>query len=1262
MKDRRSPPRTLRLRLHIDHQQRWGFWRTLNRRETVMLKDASSELITAADGPHAAANLTALIESTEDLIWSIDLNFGLLAFNSALQRHIETHWGTTAGVGKRPQDLLPADRAALWPPLFHKALSTGPFRTEIPFPNGRIVEMSFNPIVVGGKATGLSIFGRDVTERHRYEKELRETTEFLVEAQRIGELGPYVYDIRTGICTSSEVVNEILGLGKNADVAASWPSLIHPEDRLMVEQHFLTEVLGLGQPFNKECRIIRGSDKAERWLHGLGKVERDAAGAPLRMSGIIKDITERKRIELALAASEKLFRAVTDASPLAIHLSSGTDVWGDYMNPAFTRILGYKYGDIPSVTAWWSLAYPDEAYRRQVKQEWERRIEHSRNTHTPMEPLESVLVCKDGSKKTMSWGFVSVGERDFFYGHDLTEQKHAELQLRASQQRYRATFEQAAVGIAHIAFDGNFLQCNRRFADIIGYSPEEVLGLNAIKITDPAYLSQAMPVFEMCARGTAERGSFEKRYICKDGTLTWVKVSLSAQRDSHGLPVHVIAFVEDINLRKTAEERLAAAQDALRHSEERYRTAFQTTIDAININRVSDGIYIDVNEAFLEIIGFERDEVLGKSSLDLGIWADPQDRQTMVEAIRRNGTVRDIEAQFQKKNGVRFWGLMSASLIEIEDVPCVLTVTRDISHAKAAEQRLAEASEALRTSEERYRKVFETSLDPITINRIDNGQYIVVNQAFLNVMGFERDEVIGRRPTELGIWADPHDSENLLAILNQHGECRDLEIQFTRKNGETAWGLLSSSITEIDGVQCILTITRDISKAKAAEDEIRSLAFYDPLTGLPNRRLLLERLRVTLAAGTRAGRLRALLFVDLDNFKTLNDTLGHQTGDLLLQEAARRLTNCVRDADTVGRLGGDEFVLLLDELSEHPEDAAAQAKTVGEEILATISQPYLLDGRECRSSASIGIAVFGERRESSKEILQQADIAMYQAKAAGRNTMRFFAPGLQAAVNARAAMEEDLRQAIKAGQFELYYQPQIDRNRLTGAEALLRWNHPKGKILLPGEFIPLAEETGLILPLGQWVLEAACAQIAAWAGRKSTAKMAIAINISARQFRQPDFVHRVLAALDSSGANARNLRLELTESMLVENVQDVIDKMNELKSHGLRFSLDDFGTGYSSLAYLKKLPLDQLKIDRSFIRDILADESSAAIAQTIISLSRAMGLPVIAEGVETEQQCDFLTRIGCHAFQGYLFSRPLPLSDFQRQWLNSPETSATMAE
>ena len=401
-------------------------------------------------------------------------------------------------------------------------------------------------------------------------------------------------------------------------------------------------------------------------------------------------------------------------------------------------------------------------------------------------------------------------------------------------------------------------------------------------------------------------------------------------------------------------------------------------------------------------------------------------------------------------------------------------------------------------------------------------------------------------------------------------------------------------------------------------------------------------------ASIQSTRKKALLHVDLDHFKILNDTLGHPIGDLILQEVARRLRACIHEEDTVARIGGDEFLLILEELSDVAEEAAAQAGAISERILSQIDQPFILGLLNCRCTASIGITVFGERLDSTDEVLQQADLAMGQAKAAGRNGIRFFSSSLQAAVNARAALEKDLRQAIGTSQLSLHYQPQVDGVRLIGAEALLRWQHPTLGMISPASFIPLAEETGLILPLGDWVLEAACRQMAAWTRDGLMAGATVGVNVSARQFHQSDFVAKTLKTLERTGIDPHLLKMELTESSLLENVEEVIAKMTELKGYGIQFSLDDFGTGYSSLSYLKRLPLNQLKIDISFVRDILTDASSGVIAQTIVALGRAMGLSVIAEGVETEAQREFLARLGCTSYQGYLFSRPLPKEDFAR--------------
>lgn len=464
----------------------------------------------------------------------------------------------------------------------------------------------------------------------------------------------------------------------------------------------------------------------------------------------------------------------------------------------------------------------------------------------------------------------------------------------------------------------------------------------------------------------------------------------------------------------------------------------------------------------------------------------------------------------------------------------------------------------------------------------------------------------------------------------------------------------------------LLAVTRSIGLQigqfigrRAAKEEIWQLAFYDPLTRLPNRRLLIDRLEHVQAISTRNKLHNALLFIDLDNFKTINDTLGHDKGDLLLQEVARRLVSCVRTADTVARLGGDEFVIMISELSENLEAAAVQVEQVGEKILMHLNQPYQLADHLYRSTSSIGVTLFSGRDESTDDLLKRADLAMYQAKSAGRNTLRFFEPDMQAAVSARAELEIDLRHGQQDAQFILYYQAQVDHSgRWTGAEALIRWQHPQRGLVSPAEFIPAAEENGLILTLGRWVLETACSQLVVWSLRPETSHLTLAVNVSMRQFRQPDFVKDVTELLELTGADPRMLKLELTESMLLVNVEDIIIKMSALIALGIRFSLDDFGTGYSSLSHLKRLPLDQLKIDQTFVRDVLTDPNDAAIVRTIVALAQSLGLSVIAEGVETESQMTFLSNNGCSAYQGYLFSRPLPLEQFEALHLKENHANA----
>lgn len=527
-----------------------------------------------------------------------------------------------------------------------------------------------------------------------------------------------------------------------------------------------------------------------------------------------------------------------------------------------------------------------------------------------------------------------------------------------------------------------------------------------------------------------------------------------------------------------------------------------------------------------------------------------------------------------------------------------------------------------------------------------------VNEAFQTITGYSMDEVRGRNPHILN--SGQHDARFYSAMwaeLQTQGSWSG-EIWNRRKNGEIypEW-LTITAVRDKAGEICnyVGTFT-DIGVRKEAEEEIRQLALYDPLTRLPNRRLLQDRLLLALNTSSRNNNYGAVVFIDLDNFKNINDTKGHDTGDLLLVEVAARLLHCVRESDTVARIGGDEFVLLLNDLNQETDEAIAQVEKVAGKILDALRQPYLLVDYEYYCSASMGVSLFKDHEISVDELFRRADTAMYRAKASGKNAWDFFDPAMQATLEARLATENALRNAITHEELRLYFQAQYDtERRITGAEALLRWQHPQRGLIGPGEFIALAEENGLILPIGLWVLEQACAQLKTWESDPRTRQLKLAVNVSAVQFRQADFVEAVGRALGQSGADATLLKLELTESLVLDDIEGCISKMRELKLLGISFSMDDFGTGYSSLSSLKRLPIDQLKIDQSFVRDIASDADNEAIVRTIIAMAKNLRMEVIAEGVETEGQFAFLKRNGCTAFQGYLLGRPVPVADFERQ-------------
>jgi diguanylate cyclase (GGDEF)-like protein/PAS domain S-box-containing protein len=713
-----------------------------------------------------------------------------------------------------------------------------------------------------------------------------------------------------------------------------------------------------------------------------------------------------------------------------------------------------------------------------------------------------------------------------------------------------------------------------------------------------------------------------------------------------GLLFSLLAAVAAWSLTTTRDRALALAREmtrSLRESEARMRVLIDKAPDSIVVYDAGRERFVDANPQAEQLFGCSRDELLAGGAERFyppGEYAGQSAAENAREMLQRamSGEQLLFDRTLCNARGDLVRCEMRMVRLPSADRRLVRVSFIDITERKRVEADLQVAAITFESQEGML--VTDAEL-----------RILRVNHSFCEITGFQAVEVVGETPRLLK--SGRHEQAFYAAMwasISAHGNWSG-EIWNRRKSGEVfpTWTTITA-VKRGDGrvTHYVGTFT-DITQRRAAEDEIRHLAFYDALTRLPNRRLMLDRLRQALTASARNGRHGALMLFDLDDFKTLNDSLGHDVGDQFLVEVAARMESCIRECDTVARLGGDEFVVILEEL-DTGFLAAMQAESVAVKIQGALNQPYLLDltitggdlnTRSYHCTSSIGITLFRGHEVAVDELLKRADTAMYQAKSAGRNTLRFFDPQMQAAVSARATLDNDLRAAIAESQFILHYQPQVDGSgRLTGAEALVRWQHPRRGLVYPGEFIDQAEDSRLIVPLGRWVLDAACRQLAKWAREPGREHLVIAVNVSGRQFHQVDFVDQVMSVIDATGADPRRLKLELTESLLLQDIEDVVARMTALQTAGISFALDDFGTGYSSLYHLKRLPLAQLKIDQSFVRDVLTDANDAAIARTVIALGQSLGLAVIAEGVETVGQRDFLILHGCHAFQGNLFGTP----------------------
>jgi len=651
-----------------------------------------------------------------------------------------------------------------------------------------------------------------------------------------------------------------------------------------------------------------------------------------------------------------------------------------------------------------------------------------------------------------------------------------------------------------------------------------------------------------------------------------------------------------------------------------------------------NGTYLHINSLELAWLGYSREEIVGKRKfVD---FLTPDSQQLLRKHLPSPGlsnVISDLELDLLHRDGT--------------SMPIALNSVGFANQSGGLLKRRAVMFDMRESRQNKIRQlVAATAFESLSGMCITDSQQVIlqVNHAFTELTGYSAQEAVGQTPHLLS--SGHHDAafyQAMWAALKEHGRWQG-EIWNKRKDGTVFMEWLSiSSVVNASGVLThYIGSFFDITASKTAQAELTQLAYFDPLTQLPNRRLLLDRLTQALAAAARSKLYGAILYVDLDHFKTINDTRGHEAGDLVLVETARRLRAAVRAGDSVARLGGDEFVVLLDCLEANALESAAQARVVAQKILDALAQPYQCGDFEFHCTASIGIDLFVDA-VSAPDLLQHADLAMYQSKVAGRNRLRFFNPDMQTQVIALATMGNDLRRALAQCDFKLYYQPQVDvQGRIFAAEALLRWQHPERGLVMPGEFIGLAEETDLIVPIGQWVLQTACAQLKRWESMPKARDLRLSVNVSPCQFRQDNFAATVQQVLSSSVIDPEKLVLEVTESMILD-VPDAVGKMKALKTLGVRFSMDDYGTGYSSLASLMVLPLSELKIDQSFVSKLGDDANNAIIVRATIAMGKALGLEVIAEGVETQAQCDMLVQKGCQRFQGYLFSRPVPIEEFE---------------
>jgi diguanylate cyclase (GGDEF)-like protein/hemerythrin-like metal-binding protein/PAS domain S-box-containing protein len=1177
--------------------------------------------------------LLLAVEQSPSAIVITDLDANIEFVNEAFVR--STGYSRAEAIGQNPRILKSGkttDEAYMdmWATLTRGDAWKGEFINQCK-DGSEFVELALiSPVhQVDGKITHYLAIKEDITERKQLERRLSDQLSFtqsIIDAEADGvavyhavNYAPYVrftvwnrsMELLTGYAL--EEINQF-----------GWEQILPGDHDLQNRVRKRMSGMRNGEQFDGDEWTITRKNGEQRIVQiSTTQCMQDHDGE--HVLAVMNDITVRKQAETALKESNYELHSLLNSMAEGAY---GVDTHGNckFVNQSFLRILGYDNANEiigKHIHELIHHSHPDGSPYPVA----ECRMYAAYLCNQKIHVEDEVFWHKDGtaipveywSQPIITDGVVTGAIATFV---DITERKQAEAAALLASQYARSLIEASLDPLVTINAEGKITDVNTATEQVTGIDRAHLTGSDfADYFTDPEKARAGYQ--KVFSNGYVTDYPLAIRHI--SGKVTDVLYNASVYRDGNGKVLGVFAAARDITERKQMEARL-------KDSESRLRAIIENEPECIKIVD-ANGNLVQMNPAGLKMIEADSaEQVVGKSVLSV---IAPEHLKAFADMHERiiAGKTEQLEYEIIGIKGGRRWVDTHAVPMQEADGHTVhLAVTRDIQERKQAEHQLRIAA-----------TVFESQEGMMVT---DANQIILkVNKAFALITGYSAEEVIGKSPSILQ--SGRHHQEFYDAMWETVHETGawEGEVWSRRKNGEIYPEYLAiAAVKNQEGMitHYVGTLT-DITFRKASEEEIERLAFYDPLTRLPNRRLLQERLKTALALSHRSGRKGALLFIDLDNFKALNDTLGHAMGDLLLQQVAERLVSSVREHDTVARLGGDEFVIMLEGLSMTMIEAIKQSEAIGNKILAAINQPFQLGKHEYLSTPSIGIALF-DGSDLADELLKHADIAMYQAKTSGRNALRFFDPHMQHVISARVSLEDELRKALVRQQFELYYQIQVENpQRVVGVEALIRWSHPERGLIQPSEFIPLAEETGLILSIGQWVLEKACAQLNVWQQEFPTSNLALSVNVSAKQFFQADFAAQVQACIQRHAINPKLLKLELTESILIKNIENTIATMNALGEIGVQFSLDDFGTGYSSLQYLKRLPLTQLKIDRSFVKDIAIDKDDQAIVRTIVAMATSLNLSVIAEGVETEQQLQLLSGLGCANYQGYLFSRPVPI-------------------